>query len=170
MIGISGCLLGKKCRYDGGHQEQPALLTLLENTAWLSICPEVEGGLPIPRDPGEIKGGDGFNVWQGQAKVISAQGKNLTEAYQLGAKKAYKRLKQANIHLLILKENSPSCGSHYIYDGSFSGYKKTGVGVATAYFIQQGLTVFSENEIEEIAKWLANHPEENTDFIERNVD
>jgi uncharacterized protein YbbK (DUF523 family) len=66
-----------------------------------------------------------------------------------GAKRAYEKLQAQGITQLVLKDKSPSCGSQIIYDGTFSGTKVQGVGVATAYFILQGMTVQSE------VQWLA---------------
>ncbi len=103
------------------------------------------GGLSTPRDPAEIIGGDGFDVWNGKARVVSCQQVDVTTAYKTGAIVAYEKLKAAGISRLILKERSPSCGSRQIYDGTFSGNQQKGVGVATAYFINQGLEVYSEN-------------------------
>lgn len=110
------------------------------------ICPEVAGGLPIPREPAEIVGGDGFDVWDHQAKVMTISGKDVTEAYKKGAINAYQVLMEKQISTLILKANSPSCGSSTIYDGSFTGSLKEGIGVATAYFLQQKISVCSEEE------------------------
>lgn len=149
MIGISGCLGGVFCRYDGGTQEIPQLQEMVRQGTAVMICPEVMGGLPTPREPAEIVGGDGFAVWAGEAKVLNRLGEDVTEAFKAGSIKAYQALQGLGIQHLILKERSPSCGSGQIYDGSFSGGKKTGVGVATAYFIQQGLTVLNETNWQE---------------------
>lgn len=145
MIGISACLGGVYCRYDGGTQEIPELQQLVNENRAIMVCPEVMGGLPVPRYPSEIQGGDGFDVWQGRARVINDHGEDVTEAYQQGSIKAYEALQAAGIKTLILKERSPSCGSQRIYDGSFSGGKKAGVGVATAYFMDHGMTVYHED-------------------------
>lgn len=150
MLGISACLGGAACRYDGGSNEIAALKNLVEADQAIMICPEVLGGLPTPRSPAEIQGGDGFDVWQGRAKVVDKEGNDLTEAFKQGAIKAFDELKQLQITGLVLKERSPSCGSGLIYDGSFSGTRMTGVGVATAYFIQQGLPVYSEENWQEM--------------------
>ena len=144
MIGISSCLGGICCRYDGKSQEQEALKQLVTNGKAIMICPEVLGELPIPRPPAEIIGGDGFDVSANTAYVYMDNGEDVTEAFKAGAQRAYQKLKAQQITTLILKEKSPSCGSQLIYDGQFSGIKKAGVGVATAYFIQQGMTVYSE--------------------------
>ncbi|MGO2637968.1 MAG: DUF523 domain-containing protein, partial [Enterococcus viikkiensis] len=72
------------------------------------------------------------------------------ELFNQGAVKAYNEIEKLQISGLILKERSPSCGSGLIYDGSFSGNRIAGVGVATAYFIQQGLKVYSEENWREM--------------------
>lgn len=102
--------------------------------------------MPTPRTPAEIIGGDGFDVWAGKAQVISKTGEDVTEAFKQGAQIAYEKIKELAVDCLILKANSPSCGSRNIYDGTFTGQKKIGVGVATAYFIEQGLNVLTEEE------------------------
>ena len=121
MIGVSACLGGCPVRFDGRDQRVVEIEQLVKQQEAIMICPEVLGGLPIPRDPAEIIGGDGFAVWHGE-------------------------LKEKGIDTLILKEKSPSCGSQWIYDGTFSGTKIKGVGVATAYFLNQGIKVYSESQ------------------------
>ncbi|MDA9470397.1 DUF523 domain-containing protein [Enterococcus sp. 5H] len=145
MIGISSCLGGICCRYDGQAKEVDALRKLVDNGQAILVCPEVLGGMPIPRDPAEIQGGDGFDVWKNQSMVITDKGEDVTEQFKLGAIIAYQKLIEANISTIILKENSPSCGHDQVYDGNFSGSRKNGVGVATAYFLSKGLQVISEN-------------------------
>lgn len=150
MLGISACLGGIACRYDGGSNEITALKELVETGQAVMICPEVLGGLPTPRHPAEIQGGDGFDVWLDQAKVMDNAGNDVTEAFKQGAIKAFEEMQRLGITGLVLKERSPSCGSSLIYDGSFSGTRIKGVGVATAYFIQQGLPVYSEENWQEM--------------------
>ena len=155
MIGISACLGGVLCRYDGQEKAVTELKILVAEGKAIMVCPEVMGGLSTPRAPAEIVGGDGFDVWNGQAKVITTNGEDVTKAYQEGAIHAYQKLKEQEIDLVILKAKSPSCGSSLIYDGSFSGTLKSGTGVATAYFIQQKMTVLSDEE------WLKLRGEQN---------
>ncbi|MGM0124917.1 hypothetical protein IGI37_002311 [Enterococcus sp. AZ194] len=149
MIGISACLGGVFCRYDGQAKTVEPLKELVQQGKAIMVCPEVLSGLPIPREPAELVGGDGFDVWQKKAKVLTITGVDVTEKYKQGARIAYEKLQAQKITQLITKENSPSCGRHFIYDGRFSGQSKQGVGVATAYFIQKGLSVLSDEE------WLA---------------
>ncbi|EOI00534.1 hypothetical protein UAY_01637 [Enterococcus moraviensis ATCC BAA-383] len=146
MIGISACLGGVCCRYDGQAKEITALKKLVENGQAMLVCPEVMGGLPIPREPAEISGGDGFDVWENKAKVITNTGDDVTNLFKQGAITAYQKLIENDIKTIILKEKSPSCGSLGIYDGTFSGNHRKGPGVATAYFLSKGLKVISENE------------------------
>ncbi|WP_265460162.1 DUF523 domain-containing protein [Enterococcus sp. HY326] len=145
-IGVSSCLGGVKCRYDGGSNPVDQLQTLVQQGEAVMICPEVIGGLQTPRTPAEIVGGDGFAVWQNQAKVITKTGEDVTESFKAGAIKAFAELQEAGVTTVVLKAKSPSCGCGLIYDGSFSGVKITGVGVATAYFINQGLMVLSDED------------------------
>ncbi|BCA86140.1 hypothetical protein EsVE80_16630 [Enterococcus saigonensis] len=156
MIGSSACLGGVFCRYDGNTQTIPPLAALVVKKQAIMICPEVLGGLSTPRDPAEIIGGDGFDVWTGSAVVTSCQGLDVTSEYKAGAILAYEKLKDVGITQVVLKERSPSCGSHQIYDGAFSGNKVTGVGVATAYFINQGVKVYSENNYHKLIAAIAN--------------
>ncbi|MBL1224421.1 DUF523 domain-containing protein [Enterococcus sp. BWR-S5] len=157
MIGISSCLGGLCCRYDGQSKTIPELSVLAEEGEALLVCPEVLGGLPIPRAPAEIIGGDGYDVWQGNAKVMTITGEDVTEAFKRGAVIAYEELKNLDISCIVMKENSPSCGSRAIYDGSFSGNKKSGVGVATAYFCQQGIDIVSETHWKTVLKENKQH-------------
>lgn len=146
MIGISACLGGQACRYGGGTKTISELVRLVEEGQAVMICPEVIGGLPTPRPAAGIVGGDGVAVWQGQARVIDRTGTDVTELFKQGAIKAYQSLKDQHMGQLILKDKSPSCGSQFICDGSFSGNQVTGVGVATAYFIKQGIDVLTDHQ------------------------
>ena len=110
------------------------------------ICPEVSGGLNTPRLPAEIVGGDGADVLNGRVKVLDTSGNDVSDAFILGATKALKLAQQHQVTHVILKANSPSCGSELIYDGSFSGQKIQGQGVTTALLEQYGFKVITEDE------------------------
>ena len=138
-LAASACLCGHKVRYDGG--DCAAQNALPEQV--LPICPEVMGGLPTPRAPAEIVGGDGHDVWAGRARVLDAHGVDVTEAFKQGAKLALQRLQAAHIDTVYLKSKSPSCGQGQIYDGSFSGQLREGDGVSTAWFKRHGIRVIS---------------------------
>ncbi|MDR0920904.1 MAG: DUF523 domain-containing protein [Lactobacillales bacterium] len=146
MIAISGCLGGELCRYDGVYAGIPELEELVRIGQAVMFCPEVMGGLSTPRSPAEIQYGDGYAVLNGTSRILNAIGKDVTEEYINGAKIAYQKLMKYGVTQVVMKEKSPSCGSHLIYDGTFSGVRKQGIGVAAAYFRKMGLEVLSEEE------------------------
>jgi len=87
----------------------------------VSVCPEVEAGMNIPRMPAEIYGGSGNSVLDGETNVVEKDGNIVTDDFIAGASIALELCKKFNIEIAILAESSPSCGSSFIYDGSFSG-------------------------------------------------
>ncbi|WP_440603032.1 DUF523 domain-containing protein [Bacillus sp. GB_SG_008] len=146
MIVISACLAGIACRYDGNDNLVTKIQELLEKEETILICPEVLGGLPTPRTPAEIVGGNGDDVLNGTAKVIDQNGNDVTEIFIAGAYEALNQIKDLNPEYIILKERSPSCGSSVIYTGEFNGQKQNGYGVTTALFRRHGFTVISEDD------------------------
>jgi uncharacterized protein YbbK (DUF523 family) len=144
MIGASSCLCGISCRYDGKANTVPDIEDLYKAGKVVDICPEVLGGLPTPRIPSEIVGGIGNDVWDGNAPVMSKTGVDVTEAFKNGAIAALVKLQAQNVTKVILKERSPSCGTQFIYDGSFGGIRIPGCGVTAAHFKAHGLILFSE--------------------------
>ena len=134
---ISACLVGDNVKYNGGNNKSPLIDKLLEKYELVPFCPEVEGGLSIPRKPSERKGD----------KVINQDGEDLTDAYLKGAELAYNICLFLKIKTVILKEKSPSCGSKIIYDGSFSHKEINGMGVTAEYLKKKGITVLNEDEI-----------------------
>jgi len=143
MVAVSWCLCGKECRYDGTAKPDMQAMALAEEGA-LCICPEVMGGLPIPREPAEIVGGDGYDVLDGRARVITVSGKDVTAEYVAGAQAALRLCREKTVTHALLKANSPSCGCGCIYDGSFTGGKRRGDGVTAALFKRNGITVTTE--------------------------
>jgi len=100
-----------------------------------------------PRESCEIVGGDGFDVLKGKAKVVSRSGLDLTEQFIRGANEVLKLVKLFGIKRAVLKDLSPSCGVKMIYDGTFSGRLKRGVGVTTALLTLNGVEVLTEEEV-----------------------
>jgi uncharacterized protein YbbK (DUF523 family) len=147
-IGVSACLAGKICRYDAQYAGNKAIEKFIEKNDVCIFCPEMQGGLSAPREQAEIQNGDGIDVWNNKSKVLTINGKDITEEYKKGACNVLKLLKDKNISTVILKEGSPSCGSNMIYDGTFSGSKKNGVGVTTALLRQNGILVHNENKFQ----------------------
>lgn len=136
---ISACLVGDKTKYNGESNYNPLIRRLLEKYELVPFCPEVEGGLKTPRDPSEIKDG----------RVFSSKGKDVTDNFLLGAEKAFNICLYLGIRYAILKDNSPSCGSHRIYDGTFRGRLISGEGITTKYLKEKGITIITDTQIEE---------------------
>lgn len=114
----------------------------------IPICPEQLGGLPTPRPPAEIVGGDGADVLDGVACVITVDGENKTEAFLHGAHQALEIAETHNATHAVLKSKSPSCGCGQVHDGSFAGNLIAGDGVTTALFRRHGIEIMTEAEIE----------------------
>nr|WP_206699308.1 DUF523 domain-containing protein [Brevibacillus agri] len=141
---ISACLIGCECRYDQKSCLDKELEQLLRDGKVIPVCPEQLGGLPTPRPPAEIVGGDGNDVLDGRAKIIDQTGCDVTAEFVAGAYQALRLAQTVGATSAILKENSPSCGSSFVYDGQFSGKKVPGAGVTAALFRRHGIEVKSE--------------------------
>ncbi|GAA2892982.1 DUF523 domain-containing protein [Streptosporangium fragile] len=154
---VSACLMGRKVRYDGAAKTSgDALLAVWrEEGRLIPFCPEVEGGLPVPRPAAEIEGGAGGPaVLAGAARVLTAQGDDVTGAFLAGAQAALAVARSFDVKVAILKEGSPSCGSLTVYDGTFRGNRTPGHGVTTALLELHGIAVFGEERIADAAARL----------------
>ncbi|MGE8207624.1 DUF523 domain-containing protein [Heyndrickxia sp. NPDC080065] len=149
MILVSSCLAGLKVRYNATHCLDNRINKLVEENKAQTICPELLGGFSTPREPAEIVGGDGEDVLDGKAKVVEKSGKDVTELYIKGAYAALEIAQKINATLVVLKENSPSCGSLMIYNGEFKGKKIVGNGVTSALLKRNGIQVISEEQFVE---------------------
>ena len=145
MVLVSACLLGKCCRYNGGHSKNQNVLAYIKERYYISVCPEVLGGLETPRHPAEIIGGTGKEVIEGTAKVCNNLGQDVTAAFLAGAHMVVELAQRNNATEVILKENSPSCGVYSIYDGSFSGKKIFGSGVCAELLKELPLVLMNED-------------------------
>ena len=161
---VSACLLGAKVRYNGQSLEiKDKILQIWQKENLLvPFCPEVAGGLTIPRPPAEISGGDGDAVINGTAKVVSIRGEDLSKQFIKGAQKALALCQKHSIKLAILTENSPSCGSTYIYDGTFTGVKIPGQGVTAALLQKHNIRTFSQYQIQDAVGAYCHTPLQNT--------
>ena len=146
---VSACLLGIPCAYDGGARLQAGLTALAARGRVVPVCPEVAGGLPVPRPPAEIVGGDGDDVLDGRARVVTVEGEDVTEAYLRGAECALGTARRYGIVTAILKQRSPACGVSCIYDGTYSGRLIPGQGVTAALLRRHGVAVWPEEKIGE---------------------
>ncbi len=137
---ISSCLLGLECQYNGNAKWLLQLDELMEKHTLIPVCPECYGGLAIPREPAEIVDG----------RVISRDGKDVTEQFMRGANSALRLAKLYGAEAAILKERSPSCGYGKIYDGTFSGNIIDGNGIAAQILADAGLAIYGEGDVEEL--------------------
>ena len=144
MIIISACLMGVPCRYNGEDFPLPELRGFIGNNKALSVCPEVLGGLPVPRSPCEIK------KIGTEISVFGKDGKDYTEEFYLGAKKVLEICKKNNIKSAVLKAKSPSCGCGKIYDGTFSGRLIDGNGICAELLLKNGISVYTEETWKDI--------------------
>ena len=153
---ISACLLGNPVRYDGTDLflDHPLIKKWLDQERLITICPEVEGGMSVPRAPAEIINGDGKSVLGGKSRVMDIEGEDVTNSFIKGALKTLKMALDNDCVAAILTEHSPSCGSNRVYDGSFTKTKRDGVGVTTSMLEQNHIPVFNQEQLEDLQEYL----------------
>ncbi|PBC08874.1 DUF523 domain-containing protein [Mesorhizobium sp. WSM3859] len=150
---VSACLLGSKVRYNGSFRldHHPVLARWQSEGRIVQICPEVAAGFSTPRPPAEIQSaGDGHAVLQGHGRVIEQTGSDVTHLYREAGQLALDLARETGCRYAVLTDGSPSCGSNFIYDGSFSGARVAGQGTTTALLEENGIRVFSEDRIGEL--------------------
>jgi len=137
---ISSCLLGKNVKYNGrnNHINNSFIQMLLKNNLVIPVCPEVDGGLPIPRTPVELIG----------KKAINQDGIDKTKEFVIGAQIALQKVIDFDIKMAIMKSKSPSCGKDTIYDGSFTKTLTNGNGITVSLLKEYGIRIFDENELD----------------------
>lgn len=136
---VSACLLGYKCKYNGGSNSltETHIKTLQEKYRIIPVCPEIAGGLSCPREPCERRGN----------RVFSVNDTDCTAQYNKGAETALILAKKFSCSVALLKEKSPSCGKNLIYDGSFTRTLTEGNGLAAEKLLDAGIKVYGESEI-----------------------
>ncbi len=135
---ISACLIGDKTRYDGKGCYNPDVELLKEKYDLVPFCPEVEGGLKTPRLRSEKRG---------DFDVFNEKGHKVTFQFRNGAERALSICKYLKIKYAVLKDESPSCATSVIYDGSFTNKKIKGEGFTTSLLRRNGITCISEKNI-----------------------
>lgn len=143
MYLVSACLVGINCRYDAKNSKNDWITELVNQGKAIPVCPEQLAGLPTPRNCCEICSYD-----DGDRKVISNDGRDLTQEFILGAEKTLEIAKNNNIKSAILKSKSPSCGCGLIYDGTFTGQLIEGNGLTTELLLQNGIKVITEKDLD----------------------
>ena len=157
---VSACLLGSHVRYNGSYRliNHPVLVRWQAEGRVVQICPEVAAGFSTPRPPAEIRGaGDGRAVLHGQGRVVEQTGNDVTALYLEAGQLALELARETGCRYAVLTDGSPSCGSSFVYDGSFAGKRVTGRGTTTALLEANGIRVFSEDSIGDLDD-LLNKP------------
>lgn len=138
---VSACLLGIDCRYDGKAKPCKEILSS-KNFTPVPVCPERLGGLPTPRPAACFAGGDGRDVLKGRARIMNADGVDVTESFVNGAMHVLELAYILKSRYAVFKEGSPSCGANQVQsqEGRFPG-----VGVTTAILLENGIEVLNEH-------------------------
>ena len=161
---VSACLLGRPVRYDGRAKtfDDAALSQWQSEGRVVSVCPELLGGFPTPRPPAEITAEiagarGGYAVLKGEACIVETGGKDVTSGFVEGAEATLRTALEHDCTFALLTDGSPSCGSSFIYDGSFTGNRLAGAGVAAALLRQNGIGVFAPEQFADLAAAMDNH-------------
>jgi uncharacterized protein YbbK (DUF523 family) len=138
---VSACLIGVNCNFKAQNWLNPKLCAEFLKGDYFPVCPEVLGGLTVPRVPSEIVGGGGSEVLSGKAKVINMEGTDVTAQFVKGAYAALEIAKTVGAKEALFTEKSPSCGCGLIFDGSFTDKFVKGDGVTAALLKKNGIKV-----------------------------
>ena len=138
-IAVSACLLGHNCKYSGGNNRSQKVLDFVSGHEVIPVCPEVTGGMSVPRIPVELKGD----------RAINRDGEDVTEFFRCGVEKTMEKLNGQNIDLAILQPRSPSCGCKQIYDGSFTKTLIDGKGLFAQALEAAGIPMMDGDDIPE---------------------
>ena len=134
---VSACLLGENCKYSGGNNRNERVLAFLKGHAVIPVCPEMLGGLPVPREPAEIVNGT----------VRVKTGRSVDAEFRRGAERALEIAKKNGVELAILQSRSPSCGVKEVYDGTFTGKRIEGQGIFAALLKENGIRMTDAEDI-----------------------
>ena len=149
---VSACLLGAPVRYNGKDKksDHAVLQRWIDEGRVVSVCPEVLGGLGTPRPPAEIVYASSLR------RVTTNGGQDVTAEFERGAAETLQQALRHGARVAILKEGSPSCGTSFVYDGTFTSTPVPGDGVAAALLRSHGIRVFSEHELDAAAAYVAS--------------
>ncbi|MDE7282469.1 MAG: DUF523 domain-containing protein [Lachnospiraceae bacterium] len=134
---VSACLLGENCKYNGMNNYNNKVIEFIRGHEVIAVCPEVLGGLNVPRKPAEIVDG----------MIMTEEGISVNKEFREGAYLALKQALNEKIDMAILQSRSPSCGVNQIYDGTFSGKLIEGQGVFAEMLKRAGVKVIDAEDI-----------------------
>jgi uncharacterized protein YbgA (DUF1722 family)/uncharacterized protein YbbK (DUF523 family) len=157
-LGISTCLLGENVRYDGGHKLDRFLVnTLGQYVEWVSVCPEVETGLSVPREAMRLVGEP-----EAPRLVTIKSGQDYTERMQAWARQRVEDLASVRLHGFIFKKDSPSSGLFRVKVYTEQGMPSK---IGTGLFPREVMQRFPLLPLEEEGRLHDMHLREN--FIDR---
>lgn len=164
---VSGCLNGRPIRFNETNVEvESAIWDRWTNEGRLvAFCPELAAGFPVPRPPAEIVGSVASVVLRGRGAVVEDDGTDVTGQFVAGAQLAVERAVASGCVAAVLTDGSPSCGTTYVYDGSFTGGTIPGMGVTAQLLSDRGLAVFAESQLEEADRFVRSHPGEESSAV-----
>lgn len=153
---VSGCINGRPIRFNetGVEVQDEIWDRWVSEGRIVSYCPELAAGFPVPRPPAEIVGGDGRDVIHGDARVLEDNGRDVTDLFTQGADLAVAKAIASGCVAAVLTDGSPTCGTSYVYDGTFEGGTRPGMGVAAHQLRNAGIAVFSEEQLAEADGFL----------------
>jgi uncharacterized protein YbgA (DUF1722 family)/uncharacterized protein YbbK (DUF523 family) len=156
-VGVSACLLGREVRYDGGHKRDRFLTdTLGPFVEWVPVCPEVEVGMSIPREPIRLVRRDG------EIRLVAERsGTDHTRAMREWTRRRLRDLERLDLCGWVLKKDSPSCGMERVRVHVGSGVARTGRGL----FADELMRAFTCLPVEEEGR--LNDPALRENFVER---
>lgn len=134
---VSACLLGENCKYNGSNNYNKKVIEFIRGHEVIAVCPEVSGGLNVPRKPAEIVDG----------MIMTEDGISVSREFREGASLALRQALDEKIDMAILQSRSPSCGVNQIYDGTFSGKLIEGQGVFAEMLKTAGIKVIDAEDI-----------------------
>jgi len=142
-LGISTCLLGKNVRYDGGHQLNRFLTdTLGQYVKYIPLCPEVECGLSVPREPMHLEGNP-----ESPRLITNQTRKGMTDRLVAWAHNRMTELEKEDLYGFIFKSHSPSCGMEQVKVHDQKGrWVKKGIGVFAELFMEHFPLIPVEDE------------------------
>lgn len=149
IILVSACLAGVNCRYDRRNNLRDGIHELVIKGKAIAVCPEVLGGLDIPRDRCEI-----ITDNNGDKKIMNENREDFTKQFVKGARKTLKIAQTIRVENAILQSRSPSCGYGQIYDGTFTQTLKKGNGITAELFLKNGIEIYTERDFETLLKRL----------------
>lgn len=146
---VSACLVGINCKWNGKSHSIKKIIEEFEKGDIIPLCPEILGGLSIPRSPCGIFNGTGADVINGTHRVISTKGEDFTKNFIEGSGIFLEIAKKIGVKQVILKKTSPCCGVDKTWqmryeNGKYKNHLVDGDGVLTALLKRNEIKVIIE--------------------------